>query len=389
MKQFLALLFAFSSFARGATLLVLTEPTARNLAGFALERVIREDQRAGWNVIVREVPRWAGTWATNDWRLLNIMSNEVRRFCTTTNDAVILLGKLPFLQTGGHNDDGHYLRRVATDGWLGCSSLTLTDSDDWMALGMNSSDIMASNRVSDGFPDQMNGTLFVPVTRVDASDMGALPTNYVFASGYLAGQVYQPAINEGYWLRCYLTNVWKYQTRQWTVTETGFIDTQVPAWSTGSAAVQSANSAITWTASTDSSPIAGGTWRFVYDGNWPEVFSPYMITSGGSPLRAFWIVTHKSYEMEMWDSVRHPMRRLCPGVINQPFSLVASWCKGSVATPYFRSRASDSTVFDVIRSSAAGTVDFRYNVYGWGTLLVDQPTATPLGQATASTITIQ
>lgn len=378
---------AFSS-TPAPVLLVLIEPTARGYAGEALERVIREDRRAGWNVIVREIPRWTGTWATNDWRLLNIMSNEVRRFCTTTNDAVILFGKLPFLQTGGHQDDGHYLRRVATDGWLGCSSLELTDTGDWMALGMDSSDIMASNRVADGFPDQLNGTFFIPVTRVDASDMGALPTNYVYASGYLAGQQFQPAINEGYWLRNYLTNVWQYQTRQWTVTETGLIDNGASAWSTGSSGIQSANSAITWTANSTATAPQGGTYRFVYDANTPELWSPDFITSGGTPLRAFWIITYKSYEMEVWNAARPPMRRLFPGVINQPFSLVASWCRGNLASPYFRSRASDSTVFDVIRSSAAGTVDFRYNVYGWGTLVVDQPTTTKLGTATGNVLTI-
>jgi len=69
---------------------------------------------------------------------------------------------------------------------------------------------------------------------------------------------------------------------------------------------------------------------------------------------------------------------------------VASWCLGSIADPYFRTRTANVTVFDVIRSSAAsfGGVSFKYNVYGWGTLMIDQPTATPSGQATAATLTI-
>jgi hypothetical protein len=388
-KLILSILFAFTSIARGATLLVLTEPAARNFAGLALERVINEDRRAGWTVIVREIPRWTGTWATNDWRLLNIMSNEVATFCTSTNDSVIVFGKLPMLQSGGQNEDGHNLRRITTDVWLGCINLTFTDSSDWMALGMDSSVILSSNRVADGFPDQTTGTFFIPVTRVDASDMGSTAGN--FASGFLAGQPYLPAINEGEWLRRYLTNVWQYQTRQWTVTETGFIDNGGSAWSTGSSSIQAANTAVTWTANSTATTTQGGTYRFVYDANTAELVSPNFITAGGTSLRAFWINRYKSYEMEVYSSVRHPLRNLFPGVIDRPFSLVASWCAGNVTDPYFRSRNANETVFGVIRSAAAsnGAADFRRNVYGWGTLLVDQPTATPLGQATASTITIQ
>jgi len=296
---------------------------------------------------------------------------------------VQLVGKFPFLQTGGQNDDGHYLRRIATDGWLGCSGLAFTDSDNW---GMGGGDIMASNVAADGFPDEIIGTFRIPVTRVDASDMTSAAGN--FSSGFLSGQPYQPAISEGYWLRCYLTNVWQYQTRQWTNSETAYVDNGGSAWATGAASVQAANSSLTWTAG--GSSTAGGTYKIVHDANTIDLWSPNFIDGSGNPLMALWIITSKSFEMEVWDGQRHPLRRLFPGVINQPFSLVASWCLGSIADPYFRTRTANVTVFDVIRSSAAsfGGVSFKYNVYGWGTLMIDQPTATPSGQATAATLTI-
>ena len=49
-----------------------------------------------------------------------------------------------------------------------------------------------------------------------------------FESGYLSGQQHQPAIDEGLWLRIYLTNNLAYRQQGWTVTDTGYVRTD--AW---------------------------------------------------------------------------------------------------------------------------------------------------------------
>ena len=99
-------------------LLVLTEPTARGLAGPIFDLWLEEIRAGGFfTPVVVELPRWTGSWNTNDWPGLNRMSNWVARYSPA---AVQIFGRLPPLMTGGNNWDGHgEMRRIVTDAWLG------------------------------------------------------------------------------------------------------------------------------------------------------------------------------------------------------------------------------------------------------------------------------
>lgn len=382
----LTLLLSLSSW--GASLLILTEPTARGYAGPIFDSWVAQIIREGWSVSVRESPRrWGGNFTTNDWDQLNWMSNEVAR---ANPDAVQLFGSLAKLKTGGHQADGHEDRCILTHHWLGCSGLTLTDTLNWSNMVSwpiepaipNS---IGTNAPGDGIPDQIYGTFSIPVSSIDASGLTSQAGN--FASGYLAGQPYQPAIDEGLWLRIYLTNNLSYRQRGWTVTETGHIDNA--GWF-NSSTITATNNSVTWTV--DASSVPGGTQRWVYDNQDLTLWSPDFVTGGGTWLRAFWVNTYKSYCQEDANGQGMYRRFLFPGFADRPLALVSGWSQGANSAQFFwMSRLTNATVADAIRSSAVrygGVIPFEMPLAGDLTLPMHAVTQAPPSTLTVGTLTL-
>jgi len=392
MRLVLLILLLAGVAARAGTLLVLTEPTARGYCGPVLDEWAREVNREGlFSVVIRELPRWTGSWATNDWPGLNRMSNEVVRFQPS---AVLIVGRLPRLKTGGHALDGHEMRCIITDAWLGCTNITFTDTDSWGMPGTVAgvSSAIGSNEPGDGIPDETSGTYARAVSRIDASGMTSAAGN--FGSGYLIGQPYRPAIDEGEWLRRYFTNNIALRRGQWTTDNTGHINSS--SWF-NSADISAANTAVSWTSGSASGP-AGGSYRFVYDSLELQDFSPNWITAGGTPLRALWTVNYKSYQMELPDGVGAYQRRLFPGVIDQPWAMVSGWCVGAFgADPYWVQASADATVADSIRTSAKTysggteppTCQWGFPIAGDLSLPVDSFTAGSTKVSVATSFTVQ
>ena len=382
----LTLLLSMSSW--GAALLILTEPTARGYAGPAFDAWVAQIIREGWSVSVREAPRrWGGNFSTNDWDQLGWMSNEVAR---ANPDAVQLFGSLAKLKTGGHQADGHEDRCILTHHWLGCTNLVFTDTLNWSNMVSfpvepaipNS---IGTNAPGDGIPDQTYGTFSIPVSSIDASGLTSQAGN--FASGYLAGQPYQPAIDEGYWLRCYLTNNLSYRQRGWTVTETGHIDSA--GW-LNSATVTATNNSVTWTV--NGSSVPGSTDRWVYDNVDLTAWSPDFVTAGGTWTRAFWLNTYKSYCQEDANGQGMYRRALFPGFADRPLALVSGWSQGANSAQFFwMSRLTNATAADAIRSSAiryGGVIPFEMPLAGDLTLPMHAVTQSSPARATVGILTV-
>lgn len=359
MKFLATLLLLLPLSSTAASLLILTEPTARGYAGPVFDQWLAQIVREGWSVSVREAPRrWGGNFSTNDWDQLGWMSNEVAR---ANPDAVQLFGSLAKLKTGGHQADGHDDRCILTHHWLGCTNLVFTDTLNWSNMVSTPIDphipnSIGTNAPGDGIPDQTYGTFSIPVSSIDASGLTSQAGN--FASGYAAGQPYQPAIDEGLWLRIYLTNNLSYRQRGWTVTETGHIDSA--GW-LNSSAVTATNNSVTWTV--NGSAVPGANDRWVYDNVDLSSFSPDFVTSGGTWLRCFWVVTYKSYCQEDANGQGLYRRFLFPGFTTRPLALFSAWAQGQNSSQFFPfSRLTNSTVADAIRSSAVrygGVIPFE------------------------------
>ena len=216
-----ALLLASVS-ARSATLLVLTEPTARAYCGPVFDRWLAAITRSGWTVVVREIPRWGGSYLSNDWNSLNIQSNEVRR---VNPAAVLKVGKTAPLFGGSHALDGHEVRCYENHSWLGCTNLVFTDATDFTSIMVGTvagiTTGLATNVPGDGKPDNMSGEFSFPVSTIDAS--GLTSAAGVFGSGYLIGQAYQPAIDEGSALTNYLEACIAYHDGERTTPAMGHI----------------------------------------------------------------------------------------------------------------------------------------------------------------------
>lgn len=382
--------------AESGPLLVLTEPTARGYLGTLLDKwrlgVLHE---SNWTeVIIIELPRWTGTYVTNDWPGLLRMSNVVAFYKPS---AVQIIGRLPPYMSGGHTADGHELRRTVNDHWLGCTTnLTVTDTANWGMPGTvgGQPSVLGTNVPGDGIPDEIYGTFSIPVCRLDASGLTSVAGN--FAAGYLAGQPYQPAIDEAYWLRCYMTNNLAFRAKQWAVTETGVIANDC-CWF-NAATITVTNKAVTWS-TTNNIDMGGGTWRWTYDSVQLSDISPYFITAGGTPLRTFFDVNYKSYGMEIAAGQGSYIRRLFPGSINQPFALVSGWCIGAAGpNAYWIGTVADKTVADSIRSSvdryAAGGTKL-YLFYAWlagdltlpiDAIVQDPPFVTTVGDLPVGTV---
>jgi hypothetical protein len=386
---FLALCWcAFRAY--GASLLVLTEPTARGLAGGVFDRWLAQVQREGWTVTVREVPRWGGDWSVQDWTTLNRMSNEVVR---VDPDAVQLVGHLPWLKTGEHSVDGHATRCITTHQWLSClPGLTLTDTANHTGMGYDAgltSPLVATNLAGDGIPDETYGTFVRPVSFIDAA--GLTYASATFASGYLAGTNVQPAIDEGLWLRRYFTNNLAHrQQRGWPVTETGYCRTD--GW-LNYATVTATNNSVSWTTSTAS--LAGRTDRWIHHSHELGIWSPNLVTDEGVWARVFFAQIFKSYGMEESVGQATYRRHLFPGWTDAPLALVAGWGLGSASSAVFfwMAKSTDATVADAITSSATrygGVMPWEYPIVGDVTLPMDNAELFPTpGAATVGTLIIQ
>lgn len=378
--------------AGGASLLVLTEPTARGLAGGVFDRWIAQIVREGWSVSVREIPRWSGNWASNDWPTLNRMSNEVVR---ANPDAVQLVGHLPWLVTGKHGVDGHVDRCITTHQWLSCvPGLALTDATTFTGMGYDAgitSPLVATNVAGDGRPDQTYGTFVRPVCFLDAAGLVEFTgPGSTFASGYFAGTQFQQTIDEGLWLRRYLTNNLAYrQQLGWTVTETGYIRTD--HW-LNYATVTATNNSVSWTAGTAS--LAGRNDRWIHHSYDLGIWSPNLVTSEGEWVGVFWAQVYKSYCMEESVGQATYRRHLFPGFADRPGALVASWGLGSASAANFfwMAKSTDATVADALRSSAVrygGYMPWEYPICGDLTLPIDAVTAPPPGVATVEMLVVQ
>lgn len=377
----------------GGSLLIITEATARNHAGPLFDKWVAQIQREGnfSPIIVREHARWDGNWAAQDWAGLNAMSNDIVRI---DPDAVQLFGHLPWLVTGKQAPDGHVDRCATTHQWLACvPGLTLTDTVNHTGMGYDAgltSPLVATNVAGDGRPDQTYGTFVRPVCFLDAAGLVELTgPGSTFASGYLSGQQTQPAIDEGLWLRIYLTNNLAYRQQGWTVTDTGYIRSD--GW-LNYATVTATNNSVSWTTGTAS--LAGRTDRWIHHSYELGAWSPGLVTDEGSFTRVLFAQLYKSYGAEESVGQATYRRHLFPGWAPRPLALVGCWGLGSAssANPFWMATASNVTVADAIASSAVrygGVVTWELPICGDLTLPIDTITQPPPATATVGTLVVQ
>ena len=376
------LLLAFSS--RAGTVLILTEPTARGLAGRDFDRWVVQIQREGWTPIVREGERWTGSVVSNDWRLLNWQRDEVARI---QPDAVQIFGRLARLKTGVHNKDGHGGRCILTDSWLSPNDVVFSDSGDTGTTAFAGVDpLIVTNKPNDGIPDQVNWPSFQrPVVRLDASGMTSTAGN--FSGGYLDGQPHTPAIDEGYWLRCYLSNNIAYRRGEWTTPTNGFIDSTI--W-TDYTRITSTNKSVAWT--NGGWTVAPGQYRWYYSQTERHLHTLHTVSSNGVWTRPVVTILYKSYQMEDTDGQRHLARWMFPGFVNHPISLNIGWCYGSFGVnPFYSGRAGDVTIADVIRSSVlrAGNGDTPFDAWLYGDVTLPlAPVVAPGAVVTVSNFSV-
>lgn len=392
MTRFLSIialcLAAFS--VRGGALLIITEATARGHAGTLFDQWVAQIAREGnfSPIIVREHPRWDGNWAVQDWTGLNRMSNDIVRINPV---AVQLFGHLPWLVTGKQAPDGHIDRCATTHQWLSCvPGLTLTDTVNHTGMGYDAgltSPLVATNVAGDGRPDQTYGTFVRPVSFIDAA--GLTYAAATFASGYLAGTNVQPAIDEGLWLRIYLTNNLAYRQQGWSVTDTGYIRTD--GW-LNYATVTATNNSVSWTAGTAS--LAGRTDRWIHHSHELGTWSPGLVTDEGDFTRVLFAQLYKSYGAEESVGQATYRRHLFPGWAPRPLALVGCWGLGSAssANPFWIATSANVTVADAIQSSAVrygGVVTWEIPICGDLTLPIDTITQPPPATANVGTLVVQ
>ncbi len=393
MTRFLAFLaLCWCAFrADGGALLIITEATARGHAGALFDQWVAQIQREGnfSPIIVREHARWDGNWAVQDWPGLNAMSNDIVRIDPA---AVQLFGHLPWLITGKHSVDGHVDRCITTHQWLSCvPGLTLTDTVNHTGMGYDAgltSPLVATNVAGDGRPDQTYGTFVRPVCFIDAA--GLTYAAGTFASGYLAGTNYQPAVDERDALRQYFaSNLAHRQKRGLAVTETGYIRSD--AWLNAST-VTAVNNSVTWTSGTAS--LAGRADRWIMHGNELGIWSPNLVTAEGVWCRVFFAQLYKSYGMEESVGQATYRRHLFPGWTDEPLALNAGWGLGSFSSANFfwMAKAENLTVADAIASSAVrydGFMPWENPICGDLTLPIDAITQPPPATATVGTLVVQ
>jgi len=345
-------------------LLILTEPTAQENLKTEFPAWLRlvKSQTNFSEVIIRTHPRWVGNWVTNDWNLLNKMSNDIAYF---NPKAVLIIGRLPYMVGGSWNPDGHENRCFASDAWLGISNFTFVDTATWPMSGYTPSGYpMNQNIPGDGRPDQITGTKLRWVGRIDLSNLPYMSDSGVFSGGCLNGLQVCPAVDEGIALRAYFTNNIAYRTGRWTTSATAIMTGGLWNYSSPSfdfRYVTNINRSVTWTGS--SSPIPGGNVRFYYD-NWDDATQLQNLYDGSCvPTRGLIEFRYRSYAMEIYRGYNPPFRRLAPGRQMEPYFLVSLW---SSPGPTWFSKTSDKYTGDIIDTSttAWGYWHLGYNFYG-------------------------
>lgn len=358
-------------------LLILTEPTARGLAGKDFEllvgTIINEGNFPG-GVIVREHPRWDRNWTNQNWAALNAMSNDVAIYQPTH---IQIFGSLTMLVSGSHIDDGHEYRCRTGDAWLGCTNLVFTDSTNHTEMtGFDSGHQLNRNTIGDGRPDQDFGWFLRPVFRIDFAGIYAPGDNTAWTSGCLRGTNMVDAADEGLWLRAYITNDIAYRTGAWTNTATGIVtgSTWVGGPADGESRVATNfASHLVWTRS--SAGVPPGTARIYYD-NWDAANDyNYMWDGECDPPRGLICFRYRSYMMEFWQYA-HGQRMIGMGwkTPNPPF-LIYAWTQSvgqSGSGPEWVVGPSDVIVADFVGTSVArvltGKINFGRPLLGDGTI---------------------
>lgn len=360
MRSFLTLIICLCCWCAPAKdLLLLIDSEVGSKLGPVLPEWETQVRSEGWRITERYFPRWRGSYATNDWRLLNILSNWVS---SGTWDAVQVLGHAAPLMSGSANPDGHEARRQVTHQWLACSNLVFTDSTTWSMPGTVAGlpSLIGTNVPGDGIPDQTGGTFARPVSVLDAAGLTA--SSGTFATGYLAGQQAQVDVDEGPALRRYFTNNLAYRRGLISYPVTGLVRSD--SWFNYSTVISS-NTAATLTAG--SSSFAGLTNQWIYHASYSGTLCPDFVTDTGTWTRTLVAVVYKSYCMEDASGLGFYRRLLFPGVSDAPIALVSGWAQGNNSAQFFwLAKASDATVADAIRSSWAryGAVDFSFPIAG-------------------------
>lgn len=381
MKSILIAAIALLSLpALGATnrLLILTDPTARGLAGKDFDRwtrVIVDEGNFPGGVIVREHPRWDRNWTNQNWAALNAMSNDVAIYQPTH---IQIFGSLPMLVSGSHIDDGHEYRCRTSDNWLGCTNLVWTDTTNHTEMtGFDSGHQLNRNTVGDGRPDNDFGWFLRPVFRIDFAGVGTSAVdNTAWTSGCLNGTNKIDAADEGLWLRAYITNCIGYRTGAWTNTATGIVTGTLWVGGAGDAESKVATnfaSHLSWTRS--ATAIAPGTARVYYD-NWDAVENENLWDGSCNAPRALICFRYRSYMMEFWNVYAPGQRVIGMGwkTPNPPF-LIYAWTKHvgqSGSGPDWVVGPSDVIVADFVGTSVGrvgtGKIDFGRPLLGDGTI---------------------
>lgn len=300
----IGLAFLLLPLAAGAAnkLLILTEPTARSLAGVVFEQWVDQIARRETNfpggVVVRELGRWDRNWTNQNWPALAAMSNEVSRVAPTH---IQIFGSLPMLVSGSHIDDGHEWRCRTSDNWLGCTNLVFYDlTNHTEQSGFDSSHVLNRNTVGDGRPDNDEGWFYAPVFRLDFAGVARPGDDTQWTAGCPAGTNKQSALDEGFCLRAYLTNNLAYRTGLWTNTATGLVTGTL--WVGGPADAESKvatnfSSQLVWTRT--GTPTAPGTARVYYD-NWDNSEVSALWDGSCNAPRALICFRYRSWGMEFW-----------------------------------------------------------------------------------------
>lgn len=373
---FLLLLGALPSTAR-ETLLVLVDERMPGLGGDIWNQWLDQVGRRETNfaVVVVEIPRSeTRQWVTNDWPRLALMADAVARYNPHT---ILIVGDLPFLITGGHNDDGHELRCITTDVWLAVSDFVFADAVDWGMTGYDPGGYPLNRNIAgDGRPDSTIGTKARRVGRLNFAGLTQPGDDSNWSSGCLAGLSKAPAINEGLAFRAYLTNNVGYRTGQWTTTSTGIMAGGLWSASNWSTATN-ANTAVTWTRNTGY--LAGGTARFYYE-NWDSNEVQYFYDGSCVPTRVLVDLCYRSYCMEIYRNYNIPFRRLFPGREPNPHAVVYLWTNGGGTAMFWRSATANRLTGDMIDTSVAafgGAWPFTRNFFGDPTCPIVPQTGPP------------
>lgn len=381
MKTLLAaLLLLFGIHAEAANkLLILTEPTARGLAGKDFDRLVRvilDEGNFPGGVVVREHARWNRSWTNTDWSALNRMSNDVAWIQPTH---ILIFGSLPTWIGGEHADDGHFLRCQTSDNWLGCTNIVVYDSTNHTSMtGYDPvSNPLARNTAGDGRPDNVEGWFLRPVFRIDFAGVPRPSDDTNWLTGCTDGTNKQDALDEGFCLRAYITNDIAYRTGGWSNTATGVFTGSL--WvggpgDTDSRAATNFMAQLAWTRT--ASAVAPGTYRVYYDG-WDNSEVSNLWDGSCNPPRALICFRYRSYQMEWWGY--HAAAQRAIGMAwktPHPAFLAYAWVRLNQGVagqgPDWVIGPSDTMLFDLVGTSISrigtGTINFGRQLWGDGTL---------------------